>query len=191
MKKHTMILLLLIVAIVSCKFTNKNSGNKSISNTNLPKEISISVKAIEKEDLEIFEDSIIPWISISDYESQLKNLINADELVLEYSQVLLRIDYPLNTPYEMFIVSQSPKGFTRKELVELICYSYKQVYKEEEKTTKTKIIPIEERKTLLNRNETNGKYGICCHDIEDLDLSSIQVSKMNNGKILLELGVES
>jgi hypothetical protein len=188
-----MIFLLLIVAIVSFKFTNKNSGNSTISsaNDNLPKEISISVKATEKEDLEIFEDSIIPWISISDYESQLKNLINADEFVLGYSQVLLRIDYPLNKPYEMFIVSQSPKGFTRKELVELICFSYKQVYQEEEKTTKTKVIPIEERKTLLNRNETDGKYGICCHDIEDLDLSSIQVSKMKNGKILLELGVES
>lgn len=96
----------------------------------------------------------------------------------------------MNNPAE-FILKSSEKGFTKKQLVIEISKKYHEIYDAEESTSKTKTIPIEKRKGLINRNETYGKYGICCHDIGDLDLSSAHVYKTNDGKIQVVLNVES
>lgn len=51
--------------------------------------------------------------------------------------------------------------------------------------------PVNERKTMYNRNETNGKYGIWGHDISDLVLAEILVYEAENGEIILTLNMES
>ncbi len=93
--------------------------------------------------------------------------------------------------YEFVISSTNKAGFGREELIVEISNRYHRIYREEEESSTTKTIPIEERETLLNRNKTNGIYGIWGHDIEDLDLSRIIISRLDDGFVSLELIVES
>lgn len=134
-------------------------------------------------------DATIPWISIDSPKTELLRLKGADEIVLPYRKVTLVIDYPLTT-VARFELSTTADGFTRRQLVLAISEKYHQLYKEEEASATIKTQPMEKR-SIMNRNETNGKYGICCHDLSDLDLGSIDVSKDASGTIFLSLGVES
>ena len=194
-------ILFFLVFLTSCNFKKETDQKVNLeiealnqieleSNTqDLITTIEFGVKA-EPEDAKDFEDGIIPWINIEKPENQINRLIDADKVVITYSEVTLVIDYPLNKPAE-FILKSSGKGFTKKQLVFEISKKYHEIYEAEESSAKTKTIPLEKRKGLINRNETNGKYGICCHDIGDLDLSSAQVYKTENGKIQIVLEVES
>jgi hypothetical protein len=143
-----------------------------------------------KEDRDTFTDGIEPWINLDEPNKQIDSLIDADKIVLPYNKVTLVIDYPL-TKSAIFDIEATGKGFSRKQLILLISEKYHQVYDEELNTSGTKVLTADERQNLLNRNRTNGKYGICCHDLADLDLSYIEVHKNFFGKIFLVLNVES
>jgi hypothetical protein len=151
--------------------------------------IEYKVKA-KQEDAKDFDNGIMPWVSLDDPGKQLDSLIDADEIVLPFAKVTLIIDYPL-TRQVTFDLESASKKFSRIELIKAISEKYHEIYAEEEKSTKTEIVPKDKREGVINRNETNGKYGICCHDLSDLDLSSIDVFKNDEGKIFLVLNVES
>ena len=76
------------------------------------------------------------------------------------------------------------------QLLREISQHYYMIYDEEEKSATVKTIPIEKR-TMYNKNQTNGKYGIWGHDITDLVLADIYVIKAKNSQIILTLNVES
>ena len=107
-------------------------------------------------------------------ESGLKEINDnsPDEVILppdeEYTLI---IDYPLNIPF-MTKLESGEKGMTRRQVVEFVIGCYKRIYKEEDGTTKVKagLIP-----GMVNRNETNGKYGIWGHGISDLILHTLYV----------------
>lgn len=143
-----------------------------------------------KEDHDIFPDGIEPWINLDTPNKQIDSLIDPDAIVLPYNKVTLIIDYPL-THKAVFDLAGTGNGFSRKQLIRLISEKYHEIYKEEENSASTKTVAAGDRKTLLNRNQTNGKYGICCHDLSDLDLSYIEVHKNFFGKIFLILDVET
>lgn len=151
--------------------------------------IEFGVQASEDE-LEDFEDGIIPWISIENPESEMDRLIDSNEIVTPYSEITKIIDYPLNKPTS-FVLRNSKNGFTKKELILEISKKYHEIFTVEETTATIKTIPPDKRKKIMNRNETNGNYGIWGHDIGDLDLSSIEVYKSESGKIQIILDVYS
>lgn len=203
--KHLFPLFLLVFFLSGCKLKqtdNTASPNKlpvveqAVLQSNMDDTLGPVVSTIEfklkakKEDLKIFEDGFIPWVSLDHPEKDISSLINPDETVLPYSTVTLLIDYPLNIP-ATFELSTSEKGFSRKQLILEISKRYHEVYKEEEASATEKTTPLDKRKGLINRNETNGKYGVWGHDLSDLDLSSIEVHKNAAGKITLILDVES
>lgn len=90
----------------------------------------------------------------------------------------LIVDYPLSIPYEKEIQS-GRDGMTLKEVINLVVDAYKKIYKEEAKTSKLKEESISKRtkgaSNLINRAETNGKYGIWGHSLEDLTITHIIV----------------
>ncbi|MFD2908017.1 hypothetical protein ACFSX9_04640 [Flavobacterium ardleyense] len=184
--KNLFIKILFSCLILGC--TNKNEKNTSevVQNSS---EILFQVKTDDKTMSEVFEDGIIPWISVKNPE--IENLIDKDEFVIDSNNVTLVIDYPLAKEIEINIKSNNPKGFTRKELAQKISIAYNEIYQEEENSAKTKTVPSSESKGLQNRNQTDGKYGIWGHDIEDLDLSAIIVRTLSNGELRLELIIES
>jgi hypothetical protein len=99
--------------------------------------------------------------------------------------------YPLRNEFSFPISASSSKGFTRAELVRKIADLYKKVYEEEAQTSKIPVIPMEQRKHLINRNETNGKYGIWGHDLDDLVLHTFEISRTADGTVRAHLGIDS
>jgi hypothetical protein len=188
-------LLMLSVLLLSCgqrndqhKLLSDAASNKKIQDVPETTEILFEVKTTDKE---LSPDGIIPWISIEDADKEVSNLIGKNEIVLTEQVVDVTIDYPLENATTIELRSDKKFGFTRAELILKIRAEYKRIYKEEESSAKEKTIPIEKREGLINRNATNGKYGIWGHDLEDLDLSEIIVHKKSGKKTRLELYIES
>lgn len=195
-------LLYLLTTLICCSCTQNNiaqstgddvsklaqreqeSAGKSFNFGALVNKISFEVSADKKD----YEDGIQPWVSIEKPMVDLPQLINKDETVIAHKSVTVIFDYPLNKQYAVEI--KSSKGFTRKMLIMEISKIYHHIYNEEEKTATVKTLPIEKR-TMYNRNETNGKFGIWGHDIGDLVLSGIDVHQTLKGQVVLTLSIES
>lgn len=98
----------------------------------------------------------------------------------------LIIDYPLKRPFTKIITG--PKDL--QQIVDIIVESYRKIYEIERKTSKLKEETIKSRtkgaSRIINRAETDGKYGILGHVLGDLDMHSIYVG---GGKIYV--GVDS
>ncbi|WP_299110995.1 hypothetical protein [uncultured Winogradskyella sp.] len=186
--KNRTITLLFAILIIGCKQkTEKPLEEVSQEAT----EILFQVKATDKDDVDYYEEGIIPWFSIAYTEPELNNLIDKDKIVLTETKAILIIDYPLKNPVEIEITASDSKGFSRKDLALQISLSYKMIYKIEEESAEIKTIPIEERKTLRNRNETNGTYGIWGHDIGDLVMPAAVIRKNDKGEVIIDLIIES
>jgi hypothetical protein len=151
--------------------------------------IGFKVKATG-EDLKTFDDGVVPWISLENPDSEIGNLIDADVMVLQSQKVTIIIDYPLNNP-ATFEMTTIERGFTRKQLIQEVSKRYHEIYKLEENSATTKTVPMDKREGLINRNQTDGKFGVWGHDLSDLDLGSIEVHQGVNGKVYLVLLVES
>lgn len=130
-------------------------------------------------------------IRVHDPASALARLEQPDEIVIPFDHAVLVIDYPLTSPAKMSIDAPSSLGFTRAQLVKMICEEYAHVYDAEEGTAHTKTIPVEERGTMRNRNRTDGAYGIWGHDLEDLVLTAAHWTRETNGTVRIELHVDS
>ena len=144
--------------------------------------------AVKDNNLQEFKEGKIPWIRIDSPEVDIKDLIGKDEVVIPEANISVIIDYPLLKNYKFEL--NSKKGFTRAQLIKEISKQYYRVYDEEEKTATIKTIPLKNR-TIYNRNQTNGKYGIWGHDISDLVLDEIHVYKNHKGKVTLTLQLQS
>lgn len=142
-----------------------------------------------EEDAGDFPDGIIPWISIEERENEKDRLINREEVVLQTGKAQVLIDYPLDNPIPLILVSDS-ETFSRWQLIDEIGKKYEEIYLEEEASAEIKTLPMNERR-IMNRNQTDGKYGIWGHDLGDLAISLIEVRKDSNDVINLWLGMES
>ena len=112
-----------------------------------------------------------------------KPLNNKEVVLPPNKEYILKIDYPLSTPAK-FKVSSGKNGITRGKLVALIRKYYQKVYEIEDSSTKIKpkMIP-----NMLNRDFTDGKFGIWGHVIGDLVLVDAEISKEG----VITLGVDS
>ncbi len=154
----------------------------------LIKKVGFNVKATKGDT--IFKDGIMPWIDIERPEEEINRLIDADEIIIQPDTCFLIIDYPLKNPAK-FTITPGKNGMSRKEFVWLVNEKYYEIYAEEENTSHIKTIPKKERKQLLNRNETDGRYGIWGHDLSDLALNTLYVYRRPNGRIFLILDMDS
>lgn len=169
--------------ILTEKEKSASENPKRVSGTKID-EISFEVKANTKD----FDDGIQHWASIEKPEVDLLNLINKEKIVIFEKKITIIIDYPLTNEYKFDL--SSDKGFTREMLLTEISKHYYKLYEEEENSAAIKTVPMDKR-TMYNRNQTNGKYGIWGHDISDLVLSYIEVYKNDREEIILVLGVDS
>ena len=67
---------------------------------------------------------------------------------------------------------------------------YEEIYDEEEASAITKTLPMSERK-IMNRNQTDGIYGIWGHDLDDIAISGVEARRTKDGEIVLILGIKS
>lgn len=195
--KNYLFLILFFLSIISCV----NKQQKSIENISKREQDAVNKQTADlgeliasipfevKTDNKDFENGTAPWARIDSIDQQLPRLIDGDKKIIEQEEVTLLIDYPLTNEYRNTFFSKN--GFTRKQLLKIVSEAYHKIYEEEEASAKIKTIPIEKKKQLINRNQTDGKYGIWGHDIADLVLSEISIYKNSKGKIFLVLGIES
>jgi hypothetical protein len=104
------------------------------------------------------------------------SFLNANDVVIPDKNIVLQISYPLSGGFDFPL--ESKNGFTRKQLVDCIVKTYKTIYAEEEATVQEQpVVEEKDRATMdimLNRNQTDGKYGIWGHDFGDLWLEGIR-----------------
>merc|ERR1719186_2534076 len=126
----------------------------------------------------------IPLVSLSDVESDISVMINADEIVVPEDKQSINVvfDYPLKKKFVFELESPRGKGFTRGELVTAIAGKYQGIYMEEEETSDLPVETMAERYggSLLNRAETEGKYGIWGHELGDLVLGEVTFKPEKN-----------
>ena len=109
--------------------------------------------------------------------------IDPKEIILEpNSEFTLCITYPLSRDFTTKI-STKEGGMTRESFVALVVLCYKQIYKDEDKTSE---IDASHIPGMYNRVTTDGVYGIWGHDLSDLILHTLHV----RGK-KLTLGIDS
>jgi hypothetical protein len=77
----------------------------------------------------------------------------------------LTITYPLKRNAIITVNETGP--ITRAQFAKIIFDAYARIYREEDESTAT---PAAHIPNMLNRNQTDGKYGIWGHDIGDLVL---------------------
>lgn len=149
-------------------------------------EFDFGLKATQEQKKD-WQDGVIPWINLDNPE--INQLINGDEILVKKTLINIIFDYPLNKPHTFEFKNE--KGFSRKDLVLLISKKYHEIFDEEEVTSKVKTIPVDKRTGIINRNETDGKYGIWGHDLTDLVLSGIEVHETDKGEMNIILLIES
>ena len=80
-------------------------------------------------------------------------------------------------PLSCIVVAEITKEITEtKDFIEAFCVGYQEIYKKEEETSTKKAMPLSEEdpdSSLINRNKTDGCYGIWGHSIEDLVLEAV------------------
>lgn len=96
----------------------------------------------------------------------------------EIRSLTCTINYPLSTECTFQItLSDDDKYFYLSDIILAICNKYRDIYAEEEATSSIKEDRIP---GMLNRNDTDGKWGIGLHFLDELKLSSLTLDTDTN-----------
>ncbi len=117
--------------------------------------------------LYIAPESRVP--SVLDFEDKKarENLINPDEVIIKDEKITMIITYPLSV--EVRLPLEKKGGFTRLDVFKNIYETYKQIYEEEERD----VDDPGSYENLYNRKQSEGKYGIWGHYLEELVIESV------------------
>jgi hypothetical protein len=117
-------------------------------------------------------------------------IVDGDRVLLRAPTATLIITYPLHNPATFEVAPDSlGNAYTLRGLVHAIAARYAAVYKEEAATATS--MPGKSP-GLENRGESNGKYGIWGHELEDLVLEHITIRRdVVSDRVLTELHVGS
>lgn len=115
-----------------------------------------------------------------------------NEIVLKSNQITektqILIDYPLEDEFYFPLRKEGScysGDLTAGEIIDRVLEIYQEIYQVEAETTTVKpgYLP-----GMLNRNATDGKYGIYGHDLCDLVLVSVHFNPKEN---MIDLGIDS
>ena len=109
------------------------------------------------------------------------NLNSPKKIVIPQQSTSIEFNYPFSGTFTFEFKADTSEGFTLEHLIDSICRKYKEMYDEENSTVQ--VSTIDERLArggLINREETNGKFGIWGHDLYDLYLEGIRYDLSKN-----------
>jgi hypothetical protein len=113
-----------------------------------------------------------PYIRLSDPWASVQMLQGARDIVIPHRQIYVRCSYPLSHPVTKRVrAGKGATGFTRAELAFAIAALYHQLYRQERETSTIPEGTV--AADWLNRNTTNGKYGIYLYALADLQLRGL------------------
>ena len=160
------------IDIVGCELT------QNIAKKLKEKEKGISKYPIENDRQKDRDGYIMYFLDMEDHgtplvvdyaNEELRNrIINPDEIIIPDEKITLRITYPLSVKvnYER----EHKGGYSRKLLFEWIYQAYKKIYEEEER----QVGDPGTYEMLYNRKNSEGRYGIWGHYMNDLYLEFIR-----------------
>lgn len=129
------------------------------------------------------DDNVSPYISVANPEDDIKGQLHPDEIVIPMKEIRIEYSYPLSTRAIFFYDADNGVGFTRAELARKVSEGYQRIYREEDEAVGNPgNIP-----GMLNRETSDGPYGIWGHGIGDLALHTVRQIEGN----LFGLGVDS
>jgi len=188
MKTHSAIIAALLIALIGCRRAEHQTDGSSGKG---PAIQVLTTITFQVDDPEKRSEGPSPYVNLADPQKDLKQMRGPEEVVFTGTELIVILDYPLRNESSFPISASSPSGFTRAELARKVADLYRRIYEEEAQTSKIPVTPVEQRKGLINRNQTNGKYGIWGHDLSDLVLHTIEISRRPDGKVVANLGIDS
>ena len=167
---------------------------KFLKNGTIPKKLK-KIKEIlfsyDYEDNDDDENIYCPYIHLENYEEDIEKQEDKNDIALTCQEAFVVARYPLSREFIFKVSTRSKKGFTKKALIKEIGKIYSYIYETEDNSSNVEVVPFDERETLLNRNSTDGIFGIWGHDLGDLDLGGIDVYTDKDGNYYLRLGIDS
>ena len=115
----------------------------------------------------------------------LKYMRFNDDLVIAAPSIEATIDYPLRAPITRQLNCEG--GFTREQLCSRIAEVYQDIFREEQQTSSS-IPEGTAGKICMNRAETDGRYGIWGHFLDDLMLHTVYYDPLRES---VRLGIDS
>ena len=164
---------------------------KDAISPNKLKKVKEILFSYDYEDNDEEENIYCPYIHLANYEEDVEKQKDKNDIVLDCQEAFVVADYPLSGEFIFKASTRSKKGFTKKALIKEIGKIYNYIYATENDSSNVKVVPFNNRKGLLNRNATDGDFGIWGHDLGDLDLGGIDVYLDKEGNYFLELGIDS
>lgn len=150
----------------------KEKENKEVHFYRL--DVNVHVESLSEIDKEIASNII------SGYDEQKKRIVKY--LLNGPVTGVCHISYPLTNPVDLPIIDANTIG----DILWDISMKYREIYEIEEESATTKTTPIDERTGLINRNRTDGKYGIWGHDLSDLYFEGLSIHE--DGQIEIHIG---
>lgn len=108
--------------------------------------------------------------------------------IIDTPMLKYQILYPITNPIN--VKEKLEDGWSIGDICMSIANNYHKIYQEENETTQ---IPAGHMIDvgLMNRNETNGKYGIWGHDIEDLCIEILEIANQTEEYTEIKLFIGS
>jgi hypothetical protein len=115
---------------------------------------------------------IVPIKNFNIKKAALKNK-KWNRVITPSKTLVFMLDYPLNKPVYFQLKMRKP-GIQLKHLVRAVQRAYRKIYQVEATTSNIEAGHIP---GMLNRNETDGTYGIWGHDLDDLVIEEISYDR--------------
>jgi hypothetical protein len=122
-----------------------------------------------------------PCLPVADRSPHIQDLLNPKDIVIADEEIQIEYDYPLSR--KVRFSHRRKGGWTRIALARAIRKDYARIYREEDEACgPTDYIP-----GMLNRDFSDGPYGIWGHDIDDLAIEGVTYYK-KTGIVRLSIG---
>jgi hypothetical protein len=109
-----------------------------------------------------------PCFTVSGRYSSLDDIVDGKEKLIRRATLVFEYDYPLS--HTVRFARTRKNGWTRRALAKQIREDYERIYREEDEAVgRTGHIP-----GMLNRDKSEGPYGIWGHDIDDLVVERVK-----------------
>lgn len=172
---------------VMAKKTNQQNAKNNSNGTAqkklvslLPSEVCIHIDSYERDKGISIR---CPYKNLLFEDGETKFVFDNGATLAEGTELNAVIDYPLSVEVSFKL----PLSFFITDMIDIICEKYREIYRKEEETSTKKAMPMDEEIPgcgLMNRNFTDGCYGIWGHELGDLYIESLELDTESKELIL-------
>lgn len=163
----------------NAKNNSKGTAQKKLVSL-LPSEVCIHIDSYERDKGISIR---CPYKNLLFEDGETKFVFGNGATLAEGTELNAVIDYPLSVEVPFKV----PLSFFITDMVDIICEEYREIYHKEEETSTKKAMTMDEEFPgcgMLNRNFTDGCYGIWGHELGDLYIERLELDTESKELIL-------